>query len=67
MLEKFTAKKIKTSGAKINVKIAGDGPPVLFLHGYPQTHMIWHKVAPELYKLKCGLIFILISSETSKL
>tara|TARA_B100000686_G_C16674743_1_gene908517 strand:+ start:480 stop:1355 length:876 start_codon:yes stop_codon:yes gene_type:complete len=48
MLEKFTAKQIKTSGAKINVKIAGDGPPVLFLHGYPQTHMIWHKVAPEL-------------------
>ena len=48
MIEKFTEKKIKTSGAKINVKIAGNGPPVLFLHGYPQTHMIWHKVAPEL-------------------
>ena len=48
MLEKFTTKQIKTSGAKINVKIAGNGPPVLFLHGYPQTHMIWHKVAPEL-------------------
>ena len=48
MIDKFKAKKIKTSGAKINVKIAGNGPPVLFLHGYPQTHMIWHKVAPEL-------------------
>jgi len=48
MIEKFTEKKIKTSGAKINVKIAGNGSPVLFLHGYPQTHMIWHKVAPEL-------------------
>ena len=48
MIDKFKAKKIKTSGAKINVKIAGNGPPVLFLHGYPQTHMIWHKIAPEL-------------------
>ena len=48
MIDKFKAQKIKTSGAKINVKIAGNGPPVLFLHGYPQTHMIWHKVAPEL-------------------
>ena len=48
MIDKFKEKKIKTSGAKINVKIAGNGPPVLFLHGYPQTHMIWHKVAPEL-------------------
>ena len=48
MIDKFTEKKIKTSGAKINVKIAGNGPPILFLHGYPQTHMIWHKVAPEL-------------------
>ncbi len=48
MLEKFTTKQIKTSGAKINAKIAGNGPPVLFLHGYPQTHIIWHKVAPEL-------------------
>ncbi len=26
----------------------GDGPPLLLLHGYPQTHVIWHKVAPLL-------------------
>lgn len=27
---------------------AGTGPPLLLLHGYPQTHHIWHKVAPQL-------------------
>ena len=32
----------------INCAVAGDGPPVLLLHGYPQTHLIWHRVAPEL-------------------
>ena len=28
----------------------GAGPPLLLLHGYPQTHLIWHRVAPELAK-----------------
>jgi haloacetate dehalogenase len=32
----------------INTLVAGDGPPVLLLHGYPQTHLIWHHVAPGL-------------------
>jgi haloacetate dehalogenase len=27
---------------------AGSGPPLLLLHGFPQTHYIWHKVAPEI-------------------
>ena len=35
-------------GVRINVRTAGDGPPLLLLHGYPQTHAIWHHVAPEL-------------------
>ena len=26
----------------------GNGPPLLLLHGFPQTHVIWHKVAPQL-------------------
>lgn len=29
-------------------RIAGDGPPLLLLHGYPQTGLMWHKTAPEL-------------------
>jgi haloacetate dehalogenase len=44
----FTEKRIKTSGATINLTIGGSGSPVLLLHGYPQTHAMWHKVAPQL-------------------
>lgn len=36
------------AGAKINGVIGGSGPPVLLLHGYPQTHLIWRNVAPAL-------------------
>jgi haloacetate dehalogenase len=44
----FTQRKIRTSGASINLVMGGEGPPVLLLHGYPQTHAMWHKVAPQL-------------------
>src|ERR1700675_3941487 len=46
----FKAFKLKTSGAEINGVIGGKGPPVLLLHGYPQSHVVWHLVAPELGK-----------------
>ena len=48
MFEGFTTSTIETSGAKIHTLRAGSGPPVLLLHGYPQTHVLWHKVAPKL-------------------
>ena len=41
----------------INLVVAGEGPPVLLLHGYPQTHAMWHKVAPALardYTVVCA-------------
>ena len=44
----FERRRIRTSGAAINLVIGGDGPPLLLLHGYPQTHAMWHKVAPSL-------------------
>src|ERR671931_7615 len=44
----FKASKVQTSGATINVVTGGSGPPLLLLHGAPQTHAIWHKVAPVL-------------------
>ena len=50
LLDGFENKRISTRGTKINLKMAGSGPPLLLLHGYPQTHVIWHKVAPELAK-----------------
>jgi haloacetate dehalogenase len=48
LFRKFTRRKVRTSGASINLVTAGDGPPVLMLHGYPETHAMWHKVAPAL-------------------
>ena len=48
MLTAFKQERIETNGAAINVRIAGDGPPLLLLHGYPQTHVMWHKIAPRL-------------------
>ena len=44
----FWRGRVRTSGATINFATAGEGPPVLLLHGYPQTHAMWHKVAPVL-------------------
>ncbi|MCV3271055.1 alpha/beta fold hydrolase [Roseobacter sinensis] len=35
-------------GQRICHRIAGSGPPLLLLHGFPQTHMMWHAVAPQL-------------------
>ncbi|MEE8246151.1 MAG: alpha/beta hydrolase, partial [Alphaproteobacteria bacterium] len=48
MFEGFRTTRIATSGAAINLRIGGDGRPVLLLHGYPQSHVMWHKVAPGL-------------------
>jgi haloacetate dehalogenase len=44
----FKSMRINTSGATINAVVGGSGPPVIMLHGYPQTHVMWHKVAPAL-------------------
>ena len=48
MFEGFTLTTIEAGEATIRARIGGQGPPLLLLHGNPQTHVMWHKVAPVL-------------------
>ncbi len=53
----FAEHRIRTSGAEIPCIVAGSGPPLLLLHGYPQTHAMWHRIAPRLaerYTVVCS-------------
>jgi haloacetate dehalogenase len=44
----FELTRIDTGEAEIRLRHGGSGPPVLLLHGHPQTHAMWHLVAPKL-------------------
>jgi haloacetate dehalogenase len=46
----FTLEHVAVPGGELRLRRGGDGPPLLLLHGNPQTHAMWHKVAPELAK-----------------
>jgi haloacetate dehalogenase len=48
MFDGFSLSMIDTGGATIRVRHGGEGPPLLLLHGNPQTHAMWHLVAPRL-------------------
>ena len=48
MFEGFRLTTIDVGDAVIRARIGGDGPPLLLLHGNPQTHVMWHRVAPVL-------------------
>ncbi|NJS37218.1 MAG: alpha/beta hydrolase [Brachymonas sp.] len=54
MFEGFTPFSLKRNGIQLHGRMAlsasWEGPPLLLLHGHPQTHAMWHKVAPELAK-----------------
>ena len=50
LMQGFRREQVKTRGAVINVAIAGEGPPLLLVHGNPLTHVSWHKIAPTLAK-----------------
>jgi haloacetate dehalogenase len=57
MFKNFQKKRIRTQEATINLVVGGSGPAVLLLHGYPETHVMWHKVAPQLardYTVVCA-------------
>jgi haloacetate dehalogenase len=44
----FRRLSIRTSGTTINTLVGGAGPPLLLLHGHPETHVAWHKIAGRL-------------------
>ena len=48
ILPGFRWSDVDANGIRIRVATAGEGPPLLLLHGHPQTHLTWHKVAPRL-------------------
>ncbi len=56
MFEGFEERRIETAGAEIFLRLGGSGPPLLLLHGYPETHVMWHEIAPRLaerYSVVC--------------
>jgi pimeloyl-ACP methyl ester carboxylesterase len=47
-IEGLTGLTVEVDGRALHVATGGDGPPVLLLHGFPQTHLAWREVAPRL-------------------
>ncbi|RZL61559.1 MAG: alpha/beta fold hydrolase [Variovorax sp.] len=48
MLDSFTPFDLYRDGVRVHGRIGGHGAPLLLLHGHPQTHAIWHRIAPRL-------------------
>ena len=48
MFEGFALTNIEMGGVSIRARVGGRGAPLLLLHGNPQTHVMWHEVAPAL-------------------
>lgn len=44
----FEQRRLDVGGVELNCRVGGQGPALLLLHGHPQTHVMWHKVAPRL-------------------
>ena len=45
---RYASRWIDTSAGKIFARVGGSGPPLLLLHGHPQSNVMWHRVAPAL-------------------
>ena len=48
LFDGFEAGELATPRGRVHAMVGGDGPPLLLLHGYPETHLMWHAVAPAL-------------------
>ena len=42
--------RITVDGVEIFARVGGSGPPLLLIHGFPQTHAMWHRLAPALMR-----------------
>ena len=45
----YESKWINTSSGRVFARVGGSGPPLLCLHGFSSTHVMWHAVAPKLH------------------
>ena len=57
MFDGFEIRTLDTDRGAINARVGGSGPPLLCLHGFPETHLMWHAVAPRLaerYTVVCA-------------
>ena len=52
----LTLKHVETDEVTIRLRMGGSGPPLLLLHGFPQTHAMWSKVAPRLAETLHGCL-----------
>lgn len=48
MFERFDTRDVAVNGTVIRCRVGGSGPALLLLHGHPQSHVMWHRVAPAL-------------------
>jgi haloacetate dehalogenase len=54
-IEGFDYRTLPGDGIELSVAVAGEGDPVVLLHGFPQTHVMWRKVAPTLAETRTVL------------
>jgi haloacetate dehalogenase len=48
LFDGFVVTDVETPRGTVRARVGGSGPPVLLLHGWPETHLMWHAVAPRL-------------------
>jgi pimeloyl-ACP methyl ester carboxylesterase len=48
LFDGFAVTDVETPRGNVRARVGGSGPPILLLHGWPETHLMWHAVAPRL-------------------